>query len=804
MTQENFPHEFDPTSSILFLGAGFSASATNLIGEGPPVGDDLGNKIKDLSQLPSDDPSSFQDLSTYAVKQGKDLFTLLCNLYTIKKLNPDQEIILSQQWLRIYTTNYDDAVEFFCKSTNGFENRHTYSTESQVPNQFRPGSIVHLHGYIHECTRENLLRQLVLSHHSYAQQRAVQSPWWDVFERDVRVAKNIFFVGYDLKDFEPAKYLTQNPRAVEKTHFILRSTQSPVAESRLDEYGRRDSMGVSGFAEECKACVVSAKPEHANVLSAFRFIELLKDDKVSSRPSPMEIQSLFAFGKFILQRLLLTFPEPEYTIPRTQSLEHCITALGGCRTLLLHSKIGNGKTIFKHGLAIALTQQGHSCFELREKVTPPAEEIDFIATQPKPVVFFPDYDTAYSNIHLFSDLNQDARFVVEILTGTLQVRHSEVFNRLPKPIDRANLNRLNADDCKAIYKLLDEAGIAPSDFISKYGKGAEMRDIVLSVFENVSVIKRIDSLVQPILANSEAKVVLFCSAILKALGVHTDPGFLRSISGVDSYQVLCETGEGAYEFVDFALDRIEPHSALFSEFLIKRYLKPQELVGAVFRMASEAARRMNENANPQSERARSARATLGALLRFSFLDELLHQYPERDQYIRDVYEHGRRDTYIQGEPLFWLQYSIFMQDIGNWVLAERHMETAYQRGAARPGFLTYQLDTNSLGLCLDLELRAEKDSQVSRAEQILELLDKAREMIGDGNHRGHTLKVLRSLEPFLQHRAPGLSKAEGVGFVYKINLIIDVLENLSVDEKAEWGTRDVEEILKRALSILTG
>ncbi len=85
-------------------------------------------------------------------------------------------------------------------------------------------------------------------------------------------------------------------------------------------------------------------------------------------------------------------------------------------------------------------------------------------------------------------------------------------------------------------------------------------------------------------------------------------------------------------------------------------------------MASEAARRMNEDTNLQSERVRSARATLGALLRFSFLDELLGQSQERDSQIRNLYEHCRRDTNIQGEPLFWLQYSIFMQDIGRWDL----------------------------------------------------------------------------------------------------------------------------------------
>jgi hypothetical protein len=769
----------------------------------PPVGDALEREIKKLAELPNDDPSALMDLSSYAVKKDKDLFSLLCSLYTIRSLSDEQKIILSQPWLRIYTTNYDDVVEVFAGQTKGSLKRSSYSTESQVPAQFRSGSIVHLHGYIHNCTRDNLLGQLVLSHYSYAQQRALLSPWWEVFERDMRVAKNIFFVGYDLKDFDPAKYLTQNPLAVEKTHFILRPTQSPVAASRLDEYGRRDSMGVSGFAEECKACVVAEKPEHANALRGFRFIDPLKDDKVAARPTPLEIQSLFAFGKFIFQRLLTTFPKPEYSISRGKQLAQCMAALADCRTLIIHSKIGNGKTIFRHGLVIALTELGHNCFELREKVTPAPAEIDFIAGQKKPVIVFPDYDSAYSCIHLFSELKPDARFIVEMATGTLQVRHSEVFERLPRPLERIDLNRLSSDDCKAIYKLLDEAGIAPRDFNLKFGKGAEMRDVVLSIFENTNVIKRIDDIVQPIIAKSDAKVVLFCSAILKYLGLRTDPGFLRSFSGVDSYQVLCETGEGAYEFVDFAHDRVEPHSALFSEFLIKRYLKPHELVGVVFRMASEAARRMNEeNANLQSDRVRTARATLGALLRFSFLDELLHQSPERDRYISQIYEHGRRDIYIQGEPLFWLQYSIFMQGIGRWDLAERHMETAYERGGARAGFLTYQLDTNSLGLCLDLERRADSDTPVSRATQILGLLEKSREMIGDGNHRGHTLKVLSQLEPFLQKRKAGLSSVEAVGFVYQINLIINLLDNFSAGDKAEWGTEPVKESLKRAVAII--
>lgn len=797
-----FPHGFDPTSSILFVGAGFSSSATNVGGSSPPAVSLLEAEIKKLADLPDDDPSSLQDVASYAVSNNKDLYNLLNDLYCIKELHPDQSEILNQPWLRIYTTNYDDIVEKHWLTTGKHLKSQSFSLEDSTPNQLRPGAIIHLHGYIHRCNKSDILKQLVLSHYSYAQQRALGSPWWEIFSRDVRVAQNIFFVGYELNDFEPASYLTKNPASTKKTHFILRPAKSPVAENRLKEYGSRYSIAVAGFAKECRSVIIKEKPEHANALSAFRYVDLLKDNKIAIQPSPIEIQSLFTFGKFQFPRLLATFPKDKYTISRSQHLTSSLKKLDQCKFLILHSKVGNGKTVFRHGLSVILSQAGHSCFEVRENVDLPAVEIEFLRRQEKAVVIFPNYDTAYTNIHLFSDMRPDARFIVEMSTSTLQVRQSEVFDRFDKPIERVDLNRLSAHDCQALHQLLDEAGIAPPDFERKFKDGVEFRDIILSVFENPVIIDRIDRIVLPLIGNSEAKLVLLCSSILKSLGLNTDPEFIRSISRVDSYEVLLKSGEAAYEFLDFAHDRVEPHSALFSEFLIKRYLKPHELAGAVFRMAAEAARRMNEEPGFQSERARTARAALGSLLRFSFLNDMLKLHPDRSKHIRDIYENGRQHTYIQGEPLFWLQYSILMQDIGRWDIAERHLETAYQRGAARPEFLTYQLDTNFLGLCIELELRNSGDAPVERAPKIVELLEKARSMIAEGNHRGHALKVLNKLEPFAQKRKTGLSQAEVVSLIYNIKLLVAELNELSVDDKAVWGSETVKKSLSRAAAFL--
>lgn len=802
MPESSFPHGFDPTSSILFLGAGFTRGAENVVGEAPPLGLELAAKLKTLCGLPDHDQSGIQDLSRYAVDEGKDLLGTLRDLYTIKALNEDQKLILSKPWMRIYTTNYDDAVEFD-SITYRKAKKLSYSFGETVPIQFRPEAVVHLHGYIHKVDSSNILHQLVLSHFSYAQQRATQSPWWQVFERDLRVAQNIFFVGYELSDFEPASYLSKNPAVTSRTHFILRPTNSPVAARRLQEYGTRHDMAVDGFAKECMLAQVGQKPAHANVLRAFRFFDLLKDDKLSPRPTPVEIEALFAFGNYNQKRLLATYPHPSYIAPRTESVNQAIAKLEQSKTLILHSKIGNGKTIFRHGFAMALSQLGHSCFEVRENITPPLAEIDFIRSQQKVVVFFPNYDTAYSLIHLFSDMKEDARFIVEMNTSTFQVRNNEIFARLVRPIERLDLNYLSDRDCREIFSLLDDAGIAPSQFESTFKVGAEFRDIVISIFENSSVVAKIDAVIKPLITNSEIKVVLLCSAILKAIGIDTDPSFVRSISNVDPFEVLGKAGESVLEFVDFRHDRVQPHSALFSEFLIRRYLPPHELVGALFRLAAEAARRMNEEANPQSERAREARSALGSLLRFSFLYDLLHGIEGRDEHIRLIYEHGRQDSYIQGEPLFWLQYSIFMQHSGRLDLAERHMATAYKRGENREGFLTYQLDTNTLGLLMLVEGQEAKAVPVKRATQILELLEKMRAFLHEGNHRGHVLKVLLEVERFVFSRRDGLNRSEAVAFTYQLTLLVQYLASLPVEERAYFGSDNVKASLERAVNSLT-
>jgi len=185
------------------------------------------------------------------------------------------------------------------------------------------------------------------------------------------------------------------------------------------------------------------------------------------------------------------------------------------------------------------------------------------------------------------------------------------------------------------------------------------------------------------------------------------------------------------------------------------------------------------------------------------LANFLKKYPNRDTYIEDLYEKARSHRFIHAEPLYWLQYSIFMQEKGEWSVAEKLMETAYKRGDLRPGFQTYQLDTNSLSLIIDLEIFEMSSESVLRFEKLVENLDKIRSMLTEGNHRGHALRVIRKLEPLIMSIKHKLSNTEAVALTYHFNLIERELDNFDIAIKTETGSDQTKKSIAKARRMLT-
>jgi len=78
-----FPDAFDPASSVLFLGSAFSVQATNILGENPPAGKGLAQKLLERLKMPENSDHDLKDLATYAQRNGIDLYALLNEHFTI-------------------------------------------------------------------------------------------------------------------------------------------------------------------------------------------------------------------------------------------------------------------------------------------------------------------------------------------------------------------------------------------------------------------------------------------------------------------------------------------------------------------------------------------------------------------------------------------------------------------------------------------------------------------------------------------------------------------------------------------------
>lgn len=267
--------EVDLESSILFLGSGFSLGAKNIAHDSPPNGKALRRHIIQQLKLPADTDYDLQVLSEeFAEDDPRKLRDELYRIFRLTELTVGQTAVLNEPWRRIYSTNYDDAVELHRLSKKAPPN--AFDVSEPVPNKLPHGAVVHLHGSIRLITPENVKESLILGEGSYVNQYVVRSPWYDQFQRDLAFASALYIIGYSLADYHIAGLLMANPKLAKRTIFIQGPFPDKTFERRTAQYGRTLFIGTDGFAEALASAPRSAAPALEN-LRAFRSLAPMRD-----------------------------------------------------------------------------------------------------------------------------------------------------------------------------------------------------------------------------------------------------------------------------------------------------------------------------------------------------------------------------------------------------------------------------------------------------------------------------------------------------------------------------------------------
>ena len=761
--------EVDPESSILFLGSGFSIGATNIANGTPPNGKGLRRHLIQQLKLPADMDYDLQILAEeFAEDNAKKLRDELYKVFRLKTLTEAQTAVLKQRWRRIYSTNYDDAVELHRLAIKAPPN--AFDVSESVPNKIPQGAVIHLHGSIRLITPDNVRESLVLSEASYVNQYVVRSPWYDQFQRDLAFASTIYIVGYSLADYHIAGLLMENPKLAARTVFIQGTDPDQTFVRRTARYGRTKFIGVEGFAD---ALALAQRPGAPSLerLRSFRSLAPMRDKKSTARPTATEVFDLLVYGDFDAGRLARSQPAQDYAIARADLVRTAADAVEAKAALVVDGRLGNGKSIFLHLLAFELFARGWTCLLLRPGHPELQEEVAALVDIERVVIFIEQYSAAQDALRGLRDALPKAKLVVEVRTGTFEVRFHEITQLLPKPFDRVSLNALSRSEIFAFQRLCDSAGLrAPSE-----DRVIDLRDMLLDLFENKSIRERVHAALAPLFEKRSTRRILTMTMLIATHQGGVGAAFVRSVIGEDPFTALKPLADLSHEIFETSADGFKARSAVFSSFVINAFIDPEEIADAVVEVTLAAAKRRSE---------RPYRILMSNMMAYSSLKKTLRGKGDPDAIVVNIYERLRFDERINGEPLFWLQYAIAMAEVPRLDTADEYIATAYRKAEKLQGFQTYQIDTQAFRIAMLRAIEQSSGQEVFNIEAILKGLERVEEMLSDSSHRAYAVRVLDTVQTFVAARLADLSTGERTALQFWLLKVAKSLAVLPDDFKA--------------------
>ena len=778
--------DLDPASSILFLGSGFSLSAKTIGNHNPPNGSELRNHFISCLQLPTDTTYTVQVLAEeYAEQNADGLARELCSIFRISSLSTAQTAILSERWRRIYTTNYDDCVE--THRIKSKETVNSYDISDPIPNKLHDGSIIHLHGSIREVTAENVKSSLVLGELSYVKAIFKRSLWYDQFQNDLRFAKHLFVVGYSMSDYHIAALLLADPNLASRTFFIQDTTFNEIFVRRTRDYGRVLFIGVSGFADALRT--LPRTPQISNVanLKSFRSMSPVRDRKGVADPTAGEVFDLLVYGKLNAGRLARSLPRETYAIGRRERVLEAASMIERSRSIVVEGRLGNGKTMFLHLLAFELTAKDFNCYLYRPATPDIAREIELLRSLPRVVVFIDHYSTAQDVLQMLDRSLPEARFVVEVRTAIYEVRFHEIGKIIPRPYARLSLNQFLDTEREALVHLCEQAGISTAA-VSDTAK--ELRDLLLEMFANRSILSEIDRTLQPIFASQARRRLLIMATLVASSQSAVEPGFIRAVVDIDPFIEFKQVEDVASEVFEITSDSFRARSSIFAEYVVDAFLQPDEIANCVVELTREAALRKS---------TRRYRILMSSLMAYGNLRRILNRKFDVISLIINVYEKLRREDAVSDEPLFWLQYAIAMSELPRLDAAWEYIQTAYRTARERAGYQTYQIDTQAFRIALMLATTEESGRRISYLEEVMEGLSRINGMLSEDSHRSYAIKVLEGIPQFVFRRVSDMSLGERTAMVFWLNTVTASLVLLPTEFKAVSRSEAIRQGLEEAI-----
>ncbi|WP_375270976.1 SIR2 family protein [Sphingomonas sp.] len=676
--------------AILFVGAG-----VGFLVKGPkgplPDGTKLSNRI--LGRL-DDEPDAppLDRAAGFAIRKGvgaDGLYDILKENLSIVEVDDLLARLYSLPWKRIYTTNYDDAIEI---ARDRKQPTNSCQLESSVSSG-KIGTVLHINGRFATVSPASIDSDLSLSDRSYATRNFEKSPWYGYFSRDLDNARAIIFVGYSLYDLDIARVIFSS-NIKSKTFFFVHPNVDEIEEDTISQYGQIPGGGAIALLAAMDESLSDYSPSSRKM--RFSHLREIGSSEVPTRVEPSRLlDAQLVFGTLPEREVVendSVFDDKPFVINRAQTAEALdLMRRGLYRDVLITGEFVSGKSAAALTIVANFVQQGYRAY-FAEHGARLSEELDELASlDDRVVVVFEGYSTFRRTIIDYAQ-KRNARHRLILTEQSVQHELYGDFLNSPALVGRVFevvLDRISDPDASAFTSLLDFGGYwgersglsehTNARYITHSLQGSLYR-LLLEIVESKDVQNRIDRILEPILFNKRATEVFVAACSVNVLGAQFriadwvgafDPqfvkGVLRNYADEVKYFLLVQSGH------------VFPRNGVLSSFILKRVKDRSIILEALLKLFRIAAHEKQPFDVYDDVFVR--------LMQFNRLQPILSGPSEKDM-VLSFYEKIRPISETYKNPDYWLQLGIAATAFDELDVAADAFENAYFREdkQKRPNF----------------------------------------------------------------------------------------------------------------------
>jgi hypothetical protein len=686
-------------NAVLFLGAGFSIGGTNRLNQTLPTAKELSYQMCEALALnPSDELPIVSERFIDDKKVGKGIDSLISFLkdrLICTSTTYIQDIIAGLPWLRIYTTNYDNIFEISSRKLSIEREIITATLPKKSVNNL-DGAIVHMNGNIIKVTPEKFYDEFKITNKSYLKQGFLDSPWGDQFIHDINNCKAIVFVGYSLKyDLELQKIM--HNKIYDKAIFVDRKDDDGNQEYLFSKWGEFYPIESKGFSDEIISTHANYTPEDKKQkLNGIQ--EILISDYINSKITPNDVLNLLVYGKYNSYYFRNT---TDFYLKRKGILDKVKSILELNKICLIHSNLGNGKSILLQYLASQLIEENNIYF--LNDVSSIQEDLSIIKARKSSthIIFIDNYDL---HLPIFRELSYDFPDNIKIIATTrtslsdILIDHLENdYNISLNSIGVVNIEIISDEERKDLISLLDKYNFWGSNSSLST---SEKNNLINRTYQNrlssifymlldSNVISEKMNIVFNDIKNLEVNKYLLSQSICNICSFKLKGFEIAHLANINYSEI--EKSSLSQSFKEIFLrtaDDIELRSTIFSQYIIrttKNYALISELLTTIY-------------INSFSSFSKEYGIVRKKLISRSNLIEIYGgrkrntDWKARDQDIYNFY--STIQVYSKTNPFFWLQYGITALNLNYHPDAKIYFNNAYSYAEQLENFDSFQLDTH--------------------------------------------------------------------------------------------------------------